>query len=59
MPQLETSHIFLDILILISTVGIGVWVTCYSTCLVSNMYYDTICKYIINIHCSLTYFMKY
>jgi len=58
MPQLETAHLFFDMLLLVITSFSGFAFICYTTCTTASHYYNTIAKYIINIHTSLFYFIK-
>lgn len=54
MPQLETIHLIYDILILIFVSFSGFLFICYTTCITASYYYNTIAKYIINIHNALS-----
>ncbi len=58
MPQLETYNILFDFFSLMINNICSLAVIGYSTCSTASCYYNTIAKYIINIHCSLNYFMK-
>lgn len=59
MPQLETANLLYDTLMLFSLSFLGFLGVCYSTCTTASNYYNIIGKYIINIHSSLTCWMKF
>ena len=58
MPQLETAHLIYDLFILTSVSFIGFLCICYSTCTAAISYYNSINKYITNVHGALYYFIK-